>query len=118
MKSTRHLHIVFGDQLDHQSAVFDGFDLKEDAVWMAEVDYEAKHVWSHKQRIALFLSAMRHFRDELREKAIQVIYTELGDSQQTDKFSTRLQLDLRALSPARVIVVAPFTVPAEDARQV
>lgn len=107
MKSTRHLHIVFGDQLDHQSAVFDGFDLKEDAVWMAEVDYEAKHVWSHKQRIALFLSAMRHFRDELREKAIQVIYTELGDSQQTDKFSTRLQLDLRALSPARVIVVRP-----------
>lgn len=107
MKSIRNLHIVFGDQLDHRSAVFDGFDLEQDGVWMAEVDYEAKHVWSHKQRIALFLSAMRHFRDELREKDVQVVYTELNESKQADKFSTRLSIDLRAHSPGRVIVVRP-----------
>ncbi len=107
MKTVRNLIVVFGDQLDHQSAVFDDFDSERDAVWMAEVDYEAKHVWSHKQRIALFLSAMRHFRDELREKEIEVIYTELEESKQTDKFSTRLGIDLRELKPERVIVVRP-----------
>ena len=71
----RNLHIIFGDQLDHQAAVFNGFDASRDTVWMAEVDYEATHVWSHKQRIALFLSAMRQFRYELREKVIEVVYT-------------------------------------------
>jgi deoxyribodipyrimidine photolyase-related protein len=103
----RHLLVIFGDQLDHDSAVFDGFDPQRDAVWMAEVDYEAKHVWSHKQRIALFLSAMRHFRDELRAKDLAVLYTELNESKQTDKFSTRLGIDLRACRPEKVIVVRP-----------
>ena len=32
---------------------------------MAEVREESTHVWSHKARIALFLSAMRHFRDDM-----------------------------------------------------
>jgi len=107
MKSIRHLHIIFGDQLDHQSSVFDDFDPAQDAVWMAEVDYEAKHVWSHKQRIALFLSAMRHFRDELRTKGIEVEYTQLDDGKESDKFSTRLAIDLRALTPDKVIVTQP-----------
>lgn len=107
MRKLRHLLVIFGDQLDHQSAVFDGFDPEQDAVWMAEVDYEAKHVWSHKQRIALFLSAMRHFRDELRQKDIPVLYTELNESKQPGKFSNRLAIDLRAAKPERVIVVRP-----------
>ena len=103
----RNLHIIFGDQLDHQAAVFNGFDASRDTVWMAEVDYEATHVWSHKQRIALFLSAMRHFRDELREKGIEVVYTELDARKQADRFSNRLTIDIRRLSPERVIVTQP-----------
>lgn len=107
MKSVRHLIVVFGDQLDHQSAAFDGFDSKCDAVWMAEVDYEAKHVWSHKQRIAIFLAAMRHFRDELREKGREVIYTELESQKMTDRFSSRLTTDLKDRRAQKVIVVRP-----------
>ena len=42
---------------------------------MAEVDYESRHVWSHKQRIAIFLSGMRHFRDALLAEDIRVKYT-------------------------------------------
>ncbi len=33
----RNLILVLGDQLDLASAAFDGFDAKQDAVWMAEV---------------------------------------------------------------------------------
>ena len=49
--------VVLGDQLDLEAAAFDGFDPEQDAVWMAEAHEESTHVWSSKQRIALFLSA-------------------------------------------------------------
>jgi deoxyribodipyrimidine photolyase-related protein len=107
MGRIRHLIVVFGDQLDHASVAFEGFDPDQDAVWMAEVDYEAKHVWSHKQRIALFLSAMRHFRDELRERGFQVFYTELDSVSFAERFSMRLSEDLKACMPKKVIVVRP-----------
>ena len=48
----RNLILVLGDQLDHASAAFDGFDSENDVVWMAEVEEETTHVWSHKLRIA------------------------------------------------------------------
>jgi deoxyribodipyrimidine photolyase-related protein len=41
----RHLVFVLGDQLNEDSTAFDGFDPAQDAVWMAEVDGEASHVW-------------------------------------------------------------------------
>ena len=70
----RNLILVLGDQLDQTSAAFDGFDPENDVVWMAEVEEEATHVWCHKLRIALFLSAMRHFRDELTNSKRTVEY--------------------------------------------
>ena len=80
MNPTRNLVIVLGDQLDREAAAFDGFDLAQDQVWMAEVSEESTHVWTHKQRIVLFLSAMRHFRDDLCAAGIPVDYTDLSDS--------------------------------------
>ena len=50
----RRLVLVLGDQLDANSAAFDGFDPQRDAVWMAEVVEESTHVWSHQARSALF----------------------------------------------------------------
>jgi len=105
--STRNLIVVFGDQLDHQSAAFDGFDKDQDVVWMAEAEFESTHVWTSKQRITIFLSAMRHFRDELKDKAIEVCYSQLDDSKKTDRLSERLGIDLRSLKPDKVISVRP-----------
>jgi deoxyribodipyrimidine photolyase-related protein len=103
----RNLIVVFGDQLNRDAAAFDGFDAAVDLVWMAEVAHEATHVWSHKQRIALFLSAMRHFRDTLRAEGLRVDYTELGESARSDRFSSSLGATLRTLQPAKVIVTHP-----------
>ena len=72
------LIIVLGDQLDRDSSAFDGFDRTRDRVWMAEVAEESTHVWTHKARIAVFLSGMRHFRDALRAQRIDVDYRELA----------------------------------------
>ncbi len=74
----RKLVIILGDQLNRDSAAFDGFDKASDRVWMAEVAEESTHVSTHKARIAVFLAAMRHFRDRLLAEGIAVDYTELA----------------------------------------
>jgi len=51
----RNLVLILGDQLRRQSKALDGVDQAVDAVWMAKVQEEATHVWSHKLRSALFL---------------------------------------------------------------
>ena len=71
------LVLVLGDQLDRGGAAFDGFDRGRDRLWMAEVAEESTRVWTHKARIAVFLAAMRHFRDALDREGIEVEYTQL-----------------------------------------
>lgn len=102
----RQLVVVLGDQLDARSAAFDGFDPAQDAVWMAEVVDEARHVWSHKARIALFLAAMRHFRDALRERGIAVHYRELDPHAHAGLLDA-LVADCARLQPAKVVLVEP-----------
>ena len=78
MSTCRRLVIVLGDQLNHGSAAFDAFNAATDVVLMVESREESTHVWSHKARTALFLSAMRHFAAELQNKHIRVDYRKLG----------------------------------------
>jgi deoxyribodipyrimidine photolyase-related protein len=106
----RNLILVLGDQLDHTSAAFDSFDSKNDVVWMAEVDEETTHVWCHKLRIALFLSAMRHFRDELFKSKRTVEYHPFHKQRSQDRgksFGEILRLDIKRLKPARLVIVEP-----------
>ncbi len=103
----RNLVLVLGDQLDRNSAAFDDFDPSQDAVWMAEVREEATHAWSHKVRIALFLSAMRHFAAELRAEGIEVFYRCMDDAENQGSFAAELASTVAELRPARIIVVHP-----------
>jgi len=115
MKSTqnsrpRHLVLVLGDQLTREGAAFDDLDVDRDAVWMAEVEEEISHVWCHKLRIALFLSAMRHFRDELTADGVKVHYTALTQDPSADRGADHagvLTADVRALRPSKLIVTQP-----------
>ena len=75
----RHLVIVLGDQLDAQSSALQGFDATQDVLWMAEVVEESTHVWSAKQRIAVFLSAMRHFAENVRERDLPLVYARMDE---------------------------------------
>lgn len=97
----RDLIIVLGDQLDPTHALIDGMDADTDRVWMAEVAEEASHVWSHKARIAVFLAAMRHFRDAL---TVPVTYHELGAF---DSLGEALSSDLADQTPERVRCLQP-----------
>ena len=111
----RNLVLVLGDQLDQSSAAFDDFDKKQDVVWMAEVAEESTHVWTHKARIAVFLSAMRHFRDQLSHDGFTVDYLELCDKKnprEPASLTAALETSLRRFKkkgfrPERLICVEP-----------
>jgi deoxyribodipyrimidine photolyase-related protein len=112
----RTLVIVLGDQLDRHSSALDDFDPDQDAIWMAEVLEESTHVWSAKQRIAVFLAGMRHFRDELRASGRTVLYRELEAAAppaagtgpgEPATLAEALALDVGAHRPERVVVVQP-----------
>ena len=102
----RNLVVVLGDQLDGDGSALSGFDPAHDALWMAEVVEESEHVWSHQARIALFLAAMRHFRDAQRRRGRAVHYREL-DAHAAPGLGAALAGDLAALQPERVVVVRP-----------
>ena len=90
---------MLGDQLDEASSAFDGFDPSQDLVWMAEVAEESTHVWSAKQRIAVFLSAMRHFAEALRSKSYPLIYTRLDDADNLGTLPLELARTIESLGP-------------------
>ena len=75
----RHLVLILGDQLDESSSAFDGFDPAQDRVLMVEAFEESTHVWSHKIRTTLFLSAMRHFAESLKQRGWSVDYRALDE---------------------------------------
>ena len=102
----RHLIILLGDQLDHDSAALEGFDPAVDAVWMAEVPAEATYAWSHKARLVIFLSAMRHFAASLRERGWTVHYRATGEHPFTN-LADALAEDVVRLKPQAVIAVEP-----------
>ena len=103
-RATRNLVIVLGDQLDRDSAALDGFDPTRDRVWMAEVEEESTHVRSHKARIALFLSAMRHFGHELRVNGMPVDYLGL-DTHSFRSLAEALQHGISIHQPKRLVMV-------------
>jgi len=103
----RNLVIVLGDQLDEKSSALQDFDPTQDVLWMAEVAEESTHVWSAKQRIAVFLSAMRHFADALRAQGLPLVYTALDDARNRGTLGLELDAAITQLRPTGLVLTAP-----------
>ena len=116
----RNLILILGDQLNADSTAFDDFDPSLDAVCMAEVAHETSKVWSSKPRTAVFLSAMRHFREALRSKGWKVFYRELtamggawhgttgpAKKSNAETFTAALAESTARLKPEKWIIVEP-----------
>ena len=73
------LILILGDQLSPDIAALKAADPKTDVVVMAEVRAEGTYVPHHPQKIALILSAMRHFAEDLRKAGWTVAYSKLDD---------------------------------------
>ena len=72
------LVIILGDQLDPKHPALRTADPRHTRILMVEALQESTHVWSSKIRSTLFLSAMRHYAQELRAQGWQVDYLRLG----------------------------------------
>lgn len=103
----RNLVLILGDQLNADSSALDGFDPRLDALWMAEVAEESEHVWSGKPRIAMFLAAMRHYRDARHAEGKTVHYTELEDPANCGTLADELARAVERLGPAQLVLTEP-----------
>lgn len=102
----RELIVVLGDQLALDSPVFAEFDAQQDAVWMCEAPAEARYAWSHKARIAVFLSAMRHYAHEIEKRHWRLIYR-ATQRHAHETLADALAADLRDLRPQRIRMLWP-----------
>ena len=103
----RRLVLVLGDQLWLGNPALAGFDPAHDRVLMIEAPGEAAHVWSHQARIAIFLSAMRHFRQTLDAQGWPCTYLALGDPGLPDTLAERLAGALVRWQPQELSVCEP-----------
>ncbi len=100
------LAIIFGDQLDLDAAIIHTLG-PDDTVLMMEVSAESRHVPSHTQRTALFLSAMRHFAAELTRRKTRLRYISLDDPENTGSFETEIARAVVALEPSEIVCTHP-----------
>ncbi len=106
---TRHLILILGDQLTFDNPALEGFDAAQDAILMVEATDEATQVWSHKARIVLFLSAMRHFYEALAARypeGLQGDYLKLGEHDFVTLKDAWAHY-IATLQPRKVIVCEP-----------
>ena len=100
------LRLVLGDQLSRGLAGL--ADLAPgDVVLMAEVAEETTYVPHHKQKIALVLSAMRHFAAELAAEGIAVDYVRLDDPGNTGSLLGEVALAADRHGARRIILTEP-----------
>lgn len=88
------LFLIFGDQLNFDSLLFQAVNPQHDRLLMAEVLEESNGLDSpsSQQRTVLFFSAMRHFRANLKAQGFQVDYTPITDH--CPDFTTALSAQL------------------------
>jgi deoxyribodipyrimidine photolyase-related protein len=101
------MRFILGDQLTRSLSALEGLDPADDIVLMVEVAEETSYVGHHKQKIALILSAMRHFAQSLREEGIRVDYVALDDPANTGSFGGELERAVARHKPEAVVVTEP-----------
>ncbi|MFM7468047.1 MAG: cryptochrome/photolyase family protein [Vampirovibrionales bacterium] len=101
----KHLLIILGDQLDPQHAYLHTLSREDTLVWMAEVRHESTKVWSHKARMVMCLSAMRHFAQTLRTQGWQLEYHALEEEPSYATFQEALTATLHRYHPDSVYML-------------
>src|SRR6056297_2366872 len=101
------LVLVLGDQLSHELSALREADKSRDIVVMAEVMDEGTYVPHHPKKIALILSAMRHFAQELCDDGWQIAYTRLDDPEASESITGELMRRGQAHGTSQVIVTQP-----------
>lgn len=98
---------ILGDQLSHDLASLQGVAKGDAVVLLMEVADETTYVRHHKRKIALILSAMRHFADELRAAGWTVDYVHLDDPGNSASFTGEVARAVDRHGPREIRIVEP-----------
>jgi len=101
------LILVLGDQLSLQSPALERARSNAARVLMLEVDEEADYIPQHKIKLVLFFSAMRHFRDALRDQGYAVDYSALDDGANKGSISGELKRWIGKHRPQSLVCLEP-----------
>lgn len=103
---------VLGDQLSHDLASLRDVDRADAVVLMMEVVEETTYVKHHKRKIALILSAMRHFAAELAADGWTVDYVKLDDPANRGSFTGEVAraVERHAAAEIRLVEVGEWRV--------
>ena len=101
------LILILGDQLTPDIAALQGADPARDVVVMVEALAEGRSVPHHPQKIALILSAMRHFAEDLRGLGWRVAYSRLDDPDNSQTIGGELIRRAAEFGTDQVIATAP-----------
>ena len=101
------LIVILGDQLDVSYLASLKANKETDTLLMMEVQAESEHVASHVQRTVLFLAAMRHHAQTLREKGWKVDYISLESKANTHSFESELVRGIKRHKAREVLVIQP-----------
>jgi deoxyribodipyrimidine photolyase-related protein len=104
---TGALRLVLGDQLSRSLSALEDLDPARDVVLLMEVDAECTYVHHHPQKIALVLSAMRHFSRALAARGVRVDHVRLDDPDNTQSFAGEVARAVARHRPARIIATHP-----------
>lgn len=98
---------VLGDQLSHSLASLNDVEKTGAVVLFMEVANETTYVRHHKRKIALILSAMRHFAEELRGDGWSVDYIRLDDVGNCGSFTGEVGRAVQRHGPSLIRIVEP-----------
>ncbi len=107
MSAVETLRFLLGDQLNRGVSSLRDIDPARDVVVMAEVAEETTYVPHHPKKIALILSAMRHFAAGLEAEGLRVDYARLDDPDNAGSFGDALRRAVARHRPRRVVVCEP-----------
>jgi deoxyribodipyrimidine photolyase-related protein len=92
---------ILGNQLSTNFAGFHELDKTKDRILLIEASSRSRWKPYHKKKLVLIFSAMRHFRDELKEQGYWVDY------RIADSFQEALQEHIKDFNPCEVIIHEP-----------
>ncbi len=101
------LRVILGDQLSLDIAALADLEPERDVVLMMEVLEENIHVQHHKQKIVLFLSAMRHFAQALIKRGVTVDYVRLDAPDNSGTLTAEIQRAVTRHAPDGLVVTQP-----------
>jgi deoxyribodipyrimidine photolyase-related protein len=99
------LILVLGDQLSTHNPALQAARAGTDVILMAEVREEASYVRHNRHKIALIFSAMRHFRDQLRERDHRVHYYEYDKG--VESLGKAVEAELARANYSELVVCEP-----------